>query len=297
MTSLEHGEATELLAAVVDRIGRTTNRRVLVIKGAATAAHHLRTPRASGDVDVLVAHSDWETVVAALTAVGWRRELDPDRPSAFPGHSVTMLHDLWPCELDVHRFYPGFLRDADHVFDRLWAERTTLELAARPVPASGPLGSVLVAALHALRELDVARNRDEYAQLVSAVATTGVDTAALQRLAVDTGCGGTLARLWDDLGLERPVTDDDPAALREWEFRTAAGHHRSIDWVAALRAAPLHRWPGLLFRALWPTDEDIRVRSRTTESGLALLKHRRARLREGLRGLPHALRLVWRYRR
>lgn len=297
MTSMEVDEAVELLAAVLDRVGRTTNRRVLLIKGAATEAHGLRTPRTSADLDVLVARSDWEPVLEALEAVGWRREFDPDRPAAFEHHSATMVHEFWPCELDVHRYYPGFLIDADTVFDRLWDERTTLERAGRPVNATGPLGSTLVAALHALREIDFERNRIELAELVAAVGTSGIDVAALQALAVETGCAGALARLWDDLGVAAPGADEDPEALREWRFRTEAGRQRSLDWVAALRAAPWWRWPALLLRALWPTDADIRIRSHTTATGPRLLRYRWERLRDGLRGLPQAVRLVWKYRR
>lgn len=297
MTSIEVDEAVELLAAVLDRVGRTTNRRVLLIKGAATEAHRLRAPRSSADLDVLVARSDWNTVIEALTRLGWRREFDPDRPAAFENHSATMLHDFWPCELDVHRYYPGFLHDADAVFDRLWEERTTLERAGRPVPATGPLGSTLIAALHALREIEVVRNRNELAQLIEAVASTGIDVAALQRLAVETGSAGPLAPLWRDLGVGAPHGGEDPEALRQWVFRTEAGRQMSLDWVATLRSAPLWRWPALLFRAVWPTDADIQVRSGTSATGLGLLRQRGQRLRDGLRALPQAVRLVWKYRR
>lgn len=297
MTTVEVGEAIELLAAVADRISRTTHRRVLVIKGAATEAHGLRAPRTSADLDLLVARADWDGFVESLTDVGWRREFDPDRPAAFENHSATMLHELWPCELDVHRYYPGFLRDADAVFDRLWVERTTLQLAGRPVAATGPLGSTLIAALHALREFEVLRNREEYAQLVAAIAAHGTDVAALQRLAVDTGAAGTLAPLWRDLGVRPPDADEDREALRQWEFRIEAGRQKSLDWVAGMRAAPPWRWPMLLFRAIWPTDADIQIRSHTTARGLGLLGHRVRRLREGLQALPQALRLMWKYRR
>lgn len=297
MTSIELDEALELLAAVLDRIGRTTGRRVLVIKGAATEAHHLRRPRSSADLDVLVARSDWDTVVSALTAVGWQPEFDPDRPAAFENHSMTMVHEFWPCELDVHRYYPGFLRDADEVFDRLWEERVILERAGRPVAATGPLGSTLIAALHALREIEVERNREELAQLVTAVAATGIDVPALQRLAVATGSAAPLAPLWAGLGVSPPRGEEDPEALRQWAFRTEAGRQLSLDWVAAFREAPVWRWPALVFRALWPTDRDIQVRSQTTATGLRLLKYRRQRLRDGLRALPGAVRLVWKYRR
>ena len=297
MTGMAVDEAVELLAAVLDRVGRSTGRRVLLIKGAATEAHGLRSPRTSADLDVLVARAEWEDVVAALLAVGWRRELDPARPAAFEQHSATLIHEFWSCELDVHRYYPGFLADADAVFDRLWEERTTLVRAGRPVAATGPLGSTLVAALHALRELDVQRNRTELAELVAAVDARGIHVAGLQQLAVETGCAGALAHLWQALGVATPSAAEDPDALREWRFRTEAGRQKSLDWVAALDAAPLRRWPALLLRALWPTDADIQVRGRTTATGLGLLRHRWARLRDGLRALPEAVRLVWKYRR
>lgn len=296
--SLTLAEGVSLLYAVTDRIARDEGFRVLAIKGPVPEAYGLRTPRIPGDVDVWVEPARHAELLGALERIGWHRDLDYEgTPQVVTPHSVTLWHDRWPCTLDVHARFPGLLADPAVAFDALWGERGSIEVAGRPIAATGPLGSILLLALHALRTPHDPRSAAELSGLRTALTRTPPDWAALSLLAERTGCGGTIASLFTTLGQAPPaafVGDDDGG----WSLRLDIGATRSVPWLHELATAPWRRKASVARDAIWPDAQAIRRSAKDMSlSGARLRRARWRRLRAGLRDLPRAAAVLARSRR
>ena len=116
-----------------------------------------------------------ERLGAALESCGWRRRGAPSSSAHqlvhaskyLFEHSVHYIHDEWPCDLDIHYNFPGFLAPDDVVFEELWARRATVEVAHWPVPCPDLLGQLLIVALPvplARRGLHAAHGRSHLGQ-------------------------------------------------------------------------------------------------------------------------------------
>lgn len=128
-TALPLDDAVELVSAWVSRATETNSIRSLLIKGESFAYLGLRAQQTSADVDVLVEPGEIARLDALLREHGWIR-----REELFAGqwdapHSRTFVHPEWPCDLDVHTFFPGFLADPRVVFESLWDRGTRMTLA------------------------------------------------------------------------------------------------------------------------------------------------------------------------
>lgn len=120
MQTLSHAEAIPLAQLLTTEAAKRVGARCLLIKGATLDWHGLRPPRIPADVDLLVAPDEVEPFIDQLEEWGWYVRLGPFTDYPFPHHAVTLIHDQWPCDIDVHRRFPGFLRDPADVFDVLW---------------------------------------------------------------------------------------------------------------------------------------------------------------------------------
>ncbi|MGH3331093.1 MAG: nucleotidyltransferase family protein, partial [Nocardioidaceae bacterium] len=132
--SLTLDEAVPLLHGHVERLARDEGVRVLFIKGPVVAAQGLRVPRTYVDVDVLVDPAAMRPMRDALEQAGWRAPVADTTAHIVPQHSATYAHEVWPCTIDVHDRFPGFLADPQDVFEALWARRTTANVAGLEVP-------------------------------------------------------------------------------------------------------------------------------------------------------------------
>jgi hypothetical protein len=292
MTHLEHAEGFELLPVLLMGVARDAGIRVLLIKGAATNHHGLRPPKLSNDVDVLVEPAGFDAYVAALGALGWVRKPLPypsfwDRP-----HSETFHHDQWPLELDVHRFFPGFLHDPAVVFDLLWAERSDLSIATQPIPATGFCGSALIAALHRLRDAGDSGSARELALVAAAVANRGGKSLAqIAALARQAGAEVTAGPLLEELGL--PTGNPDVAdrhQLALWWLHDESGRP-GARWILELRRNPKWRWPAIIWHGLSRADQaDIQHRYGTVAPGVrGRLLVRWWRIRDTVPRLPRVI--------
>jgi hypothetical protein len=291
-------EAVLLGHALAQRLSEDTGCRILAIKGPVLSAQGLRHSTQSADVDVWIEPSRWRAFCASLGALGWAPTLPDTGPHIVPQHSTAFRHPLWPCEIDVHAHFPGFLADSTAVFNALWARRTTMEMAAQKVTCSDLVGSAAIAGLHLLR--DPAQRKDEIAQFRARLGSllTAVEVAELTSLAIDTGAGETLEPILSALGVTDLQRTASPADLRRWRLRTTAESTPSVPWVYALTTLPLRRWPGTLWHAVWLTEAEVRFWWPDYPAGWrGLLRARLARLRDGIRHLPAAIRLVWRTRK
>ncbi|WP_404431334.1 nucleotidyltransferase family protein [Microbacterium lacus] len=293
--ALSLGDAIDLGAAWVTKVAADRGIRILIIKGAGLAHHGLRAPRISADVDVLVDPARFDDFCELLIDEAWRIRPITAVGAEWSGHSVTFIRDDWPCDIDAHRYFPGFLAGAQTAFDALWRDRTTMLLANRSVQIPDRNGSILVAALHHLRD-GASRSTigGELDQLVS-VEMTPDELGSLAALAVETGALGPVAHVLEQLGLEPaaiPQIEDSPA-LRAWNSRIAADASGPYFWLLLLRNTPARHRPSLIARAIWPSRADIEINNPgTPDSRSARAKVRLTRIPKGLRSLPRAIRAL-----
>lgn len=293
-------EADELAAAWVCALAERRGIRAVLIKGPALHLHGLREERVSADVDLLVEPSRFEELCEAIAESGWTKRPGGLISELTTLHSVTFLHDGWPCDLDVHNFFPGFLADPADVFEALWRHRWTLQLAHRDCLALDKVAGALVLGLHSLRGATIQpRHLDELEQLVR-TPFTDEERADLGVLARETGCVATLETVLPRLGVAVEPSAAELASpdLRDWRERVTAGSHGSYFWMLALRRARWTQRPRILWRAVWPTRPDLLVaRPETVDTLRGRTRARLARWGRGIRSAPAGVRAVWTHRR
>lgn len=296
-SSLGLDDACALAAAWVSHVGERCGIRLLVIKGQSLAHHGLRPARTSADVDVLVEPPRFDELCAQVLAAGWRQRATTEIGAVAAGHSLTFLSDTWPCDIDVHRYFPGFLNDPAATFDLLWESRTHMGLAHRPVAIPSRAASILIAGLHQLRDGETRADRVELATLARARVGNS-ERAGLIELARATGAlepaRGLLARL-GIMASDLPPARDSPS-LRLWRARIDADASGAYFWMLLLKRTPPRERFKVLLRAVWLPRADLLIDDpaiRDTLPGRA--RARLARIPRGLLGLPRATRAMFSY--
>ncbi len=279
--SLATSEARDVLAAVVARVAHDAQLDVLLIKGPSLAVHGLRRERAWGDVDVLVRPEHTSRLRRELTDSAWTAFNEtPDYPLITLPHAITFIHPRWHTEIDVHTFLPGSYATPAITFARLWADRTTIQLAHQPVLCTGRIGSALVAALNLARTPAGPRTPDETLQWHTAVSGwPDSDRAALAALAADCRAADVLAAMFDAAGV--PATGRGEMTQEEWKDwrdRVGAEARPGYVWGAAIRRAPARMKPRLALRALTHVPASTKGGG-PQPTGWALLRHMARRLR------------------
>lgn len=168
--NLALAEAVPLASALVDHTASRAGVRTLLIKGASLEHHGLRPPRTSADVDVLVDPVGLDDLLAALAGLGWKRRSDVFPTQRDAPHAITLVHPEWPCDLDVHRFFPGFLADPAAVFDALWTSSTRIRIAHVLCRIPDAVHSALIYKLNLLRSgdaLGLTPNLDDWISALS----------------------------------------------------------------------------------------------------------------------------------
>jgi hypothetical protein len=298
--ALNLSEAVPLLHGVVGEVARALDVRILFIKGPILTAQGLRGAHQSVDVDVLVDPARVVDLRRGLETLGWAVRVPSTTARVLPQHSSAYAHPLWPCEIDVHDRFPGFLADPTTTFQALWEHMTTASVAGREVPCPTPVAHVAIAALHVLRNAEAPGRREELADLVNvAKAAFGADECAqLAVLAARTASVGTLRPVLEAMGLSL-ITDEGPdIALTAWRIQASSPGVRSVGWVAQLGRTPLRRWPATLVHALLLTEAEIRdAQPHAGHGRWGLLRARLRRLGLGLRDVPRACMIIRRARR
>jgi len=288
-------DAVELAHAWAQAVARQRDIRVLFIKGDALHSHGLRDKRVSADVDVLVDPSRFGDYLATIETAGWAERPTTFASARFTLHSRTFIKDGWPCDLDVHSYFPGFLADPQVVFDTLYSRRVEFEYAHQKCDVPDRVACALTLALHSLRgTTKQPRHQDELEQLVAHAKLTDDERADAASLALATGCATTLEAVLPRLGVQVKAPSDELTSpeLRLWRERLAAGSLGSYVWIAVLRRASWRDRPTVAWRAFWPSDHDLLLK----ESGLPdhlwpKLRARTARFLRGMRSLLPALRV------
>ena len=168
-TQLRSGEAVELAHAWVREFAQSLGIPLLIVKGPSLHRLGLRGQRASSDVDVLLPPGEAEAMCSALRRAGWTERDNGALMSHVSLHSRTFISQTWPCDIDVHCHFPGFLTDPDRVFSALWARRSTIEFAGVPCAVVDRMGGALILALHSLRSTSEQQRHDaELDELIQA---------------------------------------------------------------------------------------------------------------------------------
>lgn len=291
---LESTAAHALCAAVAHRAALDVGARPLLIKGPVLAAQGLRAPTRFADVDVMVEPAKARAVLARLAEVGWLPLHEDTRLRVVDLHSTTLRNSYWPVELDLHHQYPGFLAAPAQVFDALWRRRGALEIAHQRLDVTDRAGSILIAALHYVR--NGAFHADRLNALAERVRNL-LDDASLRdlaELAAETGCADTLRDFLDQVGAPPiGVGHSDPDALASWRLFLGSQYVIGIGIWDHLRRAPWSQRPGILVRGFLLTEGELRERFPGAPPGRrGVWTARWQRLVEGIRAMPKVRRLL-----
>lgn len=290
----------ELAHSLVADLAERNGMRALFIKGPVSNSHGLRTPRSYGDVDVFVEPARSADFIRILQSKGWARRPATLAQSNFVTHSTSYIHPSWPCDIDVHTTFPGLFRDQATTFDLLWSRRTSLIVGSRFLQCADRESSILISALHALRSPTDEAHRAELLELVRRMREapdSGPLACSLVELARLFGSVEPLQPFFEMLGLDvpRPATPSHDYLL--WSVQTAQAS-RSASWLLLIaRTRPLQR-PGMAWRALFPTRQDLLLdHPGTPDTLLGITWARGSRLLRAIRALPTALRVFLAERR
>lgn len=258
-TSFSRNEANELAQALLAHTAREAGIRTLAIKGLVADRYELRPPRVAADADVWVDPGRFSEFCALLTARGWHLRVEREVPSLLGAHSVTMIRDDWPNDLDIHIRFPGFFADDAIVFNRLWETRGEMEIAHISVPVPSRAASAVIAALHSVRYTKSVRHSGELERVAELLETefTDVERAEFIDVARAGRAQWVLRELFERIG-EPYKTDADSKQRQLWNLnRATIEDGAAVSWLSELREAALHRKPAVLFRALWISRADI----------------------------------------
>jgi hypothetical protein len=231
----------------------------------------------------------------AMGAAGWLHRLAPgslahDDDLAFD-HSVHLIHPQWPCDIDLHHTFPGFLEPAAAVFNQLWARRTSVCVAGREVPCPDFVGQSLVVALHAGRDPGIVTSVQDTRHVVAEVAHRRLEDE-LAGLARATGSEHTAAEVLEALSVAVPaLPEDHRQRVADWHAHQNRTGLAEV-WLHDLTQAGWRDKPGVLRRALFPPRDYLVGSSLSGAGRLALAVSWCQRLIRGLRALPAAARSV-----
>lgn len=287
--ALATAEAVDLAHALVAFVGETNEIRVLGIKGPSFAFHQLRPPRVSADADVLVEPDGFDELLQLLSERGWMERTKTLASEMFVTHSVTLVHPDWPCDIDLHRNYPGFLIADDVAFEAAWASRIEIQVARISCKFSGFAASAVVMALHSLRISEEPRHRSELRDLVERAENfTPTQRGEVSDFAESVGAIATLGPTLQLIGEARiaPAWELSASQLRDWQ-RRGAGAFGASSWAHAIAMEPWRNKHVLMLRALWPSESDIHTdRPDLGNERSTVLAYRLQRIGRGLIRLP-----------
>lgn len=290
--TLHLAEAVPLGYAVLARVADDVGVRMLAIKGPILALQGLREPHQSVDIDVLVEPAGLQRLTDRLESLGWHDGGSYTSPGIVPLHSVNHRHPCWPCELDVHYWFPGFLANASDVFDVLWERRLHLDLAHHVVLAPDRAGHAAIAALHYLRDEGQGTKRVLFDDLVERVRCwSSVDLQDLASLAAETGASESLEPLLDGIGAPKLAsTRPLVTPLSDWRMRSQTRTTVVLPWIVGLRRTTWWRRPVFVWRAVFLDARQFRAPGESqVPKGRALAAARWQRIKRAARMLPAGL--------
>lgn len=282
---LQLAEATELCYALVQHLAARQGIRVLMIKGPSLERHGLRAHRTSSDVDVLVEPTRNIGLALSLRRSGWVERESTIWNAQIATHAKSYWHPAWPCDIDVHTRFPGFMAPALTVFDELWARRITMRFAHVPCFVPDRPSSALMLALHSLRgSARQPRHAAELTHLIERVRQDPGDVAALMYLAESTACISSVGQFLEAVGVDLTDLTDTASdkSKRDWVAHVSGAESGMYLWLNGIRNARGWARVSLGFRSLWPSRRDLAVSGATDASWIGRLRLRMRRLARGI---------------
>lgn len=291
--SLTLEDSARLAHALAGHLASSVGVRALAIKGPVSDHYRLRDPWVSADADILVEPSRFQAFCLQLEARGWRQRVARPTPSILESHSTTYIHPEWPCDIDVHKSFPGFFEDPAVVFDELWRTRETITVANVTITIPSRPASAAIGALHALRNLSVPRHQREFAYVSRVIVDEFTDRERSQFLEL-ARLGRSVWVLRDIIELIAPGdTDIDvtPEQMRVWAMNLKYGADGSaVGWLMAARVGSLRERVATLVTAMWvPRTQIPRNDPAVIPTHREAWAHQLMRWRRGARALAKYL--------
>ncbi|CAH0213873.1 hypothetical protein SRABI76_02335 [Microbacterium oxydans] len=282
-------DGVELAYLLVARVAREHGIRVLAVKGPMAAEYGLRPSRSVADADILVEPNGFDRLHALMLERGWHPRSGREAPRFLAWHSRTLIHDSWPCDIDMHRYFPGFLAEAGEVFDALWADRRVRGGNYGTVLVPSRAGMAAIVALHAARSPSEARSRVE-SQTVADAIREGFSDDEREEFGAIVRAGRAqwvLRSIITDAGLGTP--EDDALAHEKtlWRRNQLGSNEKSAAlWLEQLRSAPPSKVVRVLLEAIWVPRKDIPRNDESQIPSMAeSLTFQKARWRRGAEAL------------
>lgn len=259
-TSFGIEDGVELAYLLVARVARDYGIRVLAVKGPMAAEYGLRLPRSVADADILVEPEGFDRLHSLMIERGWHPRSGREAPRFLDWHSRTLIHDSWPCDIDMHRYFPGFFAEAAEIFDVLWASRRVRGGNHGQMLMPSRAGMAAIVALHAARSPSAVRSRQESASVTEALRDGFSDDERDEfRAIVRAGRAQWVLRaVIADAGLG--ALEDDALAHEKtlWQRNQLDSEEKSAAlWLEQLRSAPPSRAVRVLLEAIWVPRKDI----------------------------------------
>lgn len=297
--SMPMKQGVSLAHALCQAIADEAGVRALFLKGPVAGQQGLRSPdHPSGDVDMLCLPADRPVMEAGLRARGWRLRPVSTAAREFTTHSLTFIHDSWPCDIDLHTSFPGMLADSATAFEALWSHREEHPFAGVPAMTPDRSAQFLILLLHGLRSPDLARNTQEIAaaRVLYRNGLSDDERATLRRLVAVTGAAEPTQEFFAGVGDPVEVPARPSAAYAMWQLKT--GPSRTESWLLLAMHTRGAARVRVLFRAALPSRADMYADHPESADGLPQLvaAHGR-RLTRAARLTPRAIRQIARARR
>ncbi len=233
-----------------------------MIKGLSLEFHGLRTDRIAADVDVLVEPGKTVEFVKMLESEGWIERATPFGATRMTTHSVTLVRNGWPTDLDVHHQFPGLLVGPEKAFEALWGNRQAAAAAGTATWVPDRSSAIVLWAIHSLRDGGKEpRHRAELERLVGEVLPilTAGERDQLGHRIVELGADHVLREVPELAGLigEGEGTPDAEASA-SWHRKVRQAQDVT-PWLQVLREATLLERPAVVWRAVWPSAHDLRL--------------------------------------
>lgn len=286
-------EAVPLGYAMVARVARDAGVRALAIKGPISEYWGFGSGKSSVDIDILISPDDVDFLVRPLNTMGWHV-----RPSVMvfrvlPPHSLTLRHELWPCEIDLHFSLPGVLCSADRAFEAFWQRRSLVQVAGIPLYAVSAAASALIAVYNSQR--DDAEVRQEFGKLAEQLAA--LLTHEVWR-DIDLLTAATSSQLSAEplyLRFERSAPNEqfapDADLVARWRLQSRSRDNLSgVGAMYALKTRPVSAWPRIAWQAVMIERQELEARGYPVKAAAGSVAwFRGKRLLRGIRNLRRSL--------